>query len=225
MRFSIVIPTYEYNGLAPKLLDELLGSIKDQTFTDYEVIISDHSKTNLVLDHLSKWSELPITYHKNERGVGNSSINMNEGIKLSKGEYIKIMHMDDWFCNPQSLQLIDESVTNDPTKKWGGLGFNHYYQERGEIGRHMKPYIDSHIRTLIGCPSVSFFINDGNFYDEELIIINDSDMHIRLGKKYGDPILIDKYCVTVRMSENQVSNQVSHKQHTDEIKYYQNKNF
>jgi hypothetical protein len=93
------------------------------------------------------------------------------------------------------------------------------------IDRYIKPYIDPHIRTLLGCPSVSFFVNDDNFYDENLIIINDSDMHIRLGRKYGDPILIDEYCVTVGMSDNQVSNQVSHKQHTDEITYYRNKNF
>jgi hypothetical protein len=50
-------------------------------------------------------------------------------------------------------------------------------------------------------------------------------MHIRLGKKYGDPILIEDYCVTVRMSENQVSNKITEKQHIDEIIYYKNKNF
>ena len=38
MRFSIVVPTYEYNGLAAKLLDELLNSIKYQTYNNYEII-------------------------------------------------------------------------------------------------------------------------------------------------------------------------------------------
>ena len=52
MRFSIVIPTYEYNGLAPKLLNQLITSINEQTFTDYNIIISDHSKSNLVKDYL-----------------------------------------------------------------------------------------------------------------------------------------------------------------------------
>lgn len=225
MEFSIVIPTYEYGGKAPELLDELLSSIERQTFTDYEVVVSDHSKSDMVLEYLKKWDNLPIIYYNNKRGVGNSSINMNEGIKKSKGKYIKIMHMDDWFCNDKSLELIHQSIKEEPHKKWGGLGFNHYYQETGRTGRYIKPYIDNHIRTLIGCPSVSFFINDDNYYDEELIIINDSDMHIRLGKKYGNPIMISEYCVTVRMSENQVSNQVTHQQHMNEIKYYRNKNF
>jgi len=226
MKFSIVIPTYEYKGLAPVLLNKLLGSISEQTFTDYEIIVSDHSKSDLVKNFLNeKWSNLPIFYYKNERGVGNSSINMNEGIKLSNGEFIKIMHMDDWFCNPQTLKLINESITKEYNKKWGGVGFNHYYEERNVIERYITPHINPNIRTLLGCPSVSFFINDDNFFDEELIIINDSDMHIRLGKKYGDPILINEYCVTVRMSDNQVSNQVTKEQHTNEIMYYKNKNF
>lgn len=226
MRFSIIIPTYEYNGLATNLLDKLLDSIRCQTYNgDYEIIISDHSKDDIIYNYLKKWVELPIVYYRNKRGVGNSSVNMNEGIKLSKGEYIKIMHMDDWFCNYESLSLINEKIINNPHKKWGGLGFNHYFEKIGVTGRYIKPHIDPHIGTLLGCPSVSFFINDNNFYDENLIIINDSDMHIRLGKKYGEPILINEYCVTIRMSENQVSNNVSEKQHFDEIIYYKNKNF
>jgi len=224
MRFSIVIPTYEYKGLAPELLDKLIGSINEQTFKDYEIVISDHSTTDIVKNYLSKW-DLPIVYYKNERGRGNSSINMNEGIKISNGEFIKIMHMDDWFCNPNTLELIDNSITENPNKSWGGVGFNHYYVERNVVERYVRPQINREIRTLLGCPSVSFFINDGNFYDENLIIINDSDMHIRLGKKYGQPIFVNDYCVTVGMSENQVSNQVSGKQHADEIAYYKNKNF
>ena len=50
-------------------------------------------------------------------------------------------------------------------------------------------------------------------------------MHIRLGKKYGDPILINEYCVTVRMSENQVSNTIGYSKHIEEINYYNKKHF
>lgn len=224
MRFSIVIPTYEYNNLAPQLLKTLLDSIESQDFKEYEIVISDHSKTDIVKDFVSGYN-LPINYFKNDRGRGNSSINMNEGIKKSLGEYIKIMHMDDWFCNDKTLSLIDEQIKFEPTKNWGGVGFNHFYEELNQIDRYILPHINNDIRTLLGCPSVSFFKNDENFYDENLIIINDSDMHIRLGKKYGTPMFINEYCVTVRMSQNQVSNNVSQKRQIDEINYYRNKNF
>ena len=224
MRFSIVIPTYEYNNLAPELLKKLIDSIKTQDFKDYEIVISDHSQTNIVENFIKNY-DLPINFFKNERGRGNSSINMNEGIKKSIGEYIKIMHMDDWFCDDNTLSLINKSIKLNPNKKWGGVGFNHFYEESGQIGRYILPNINDEIKTLLGCPSVSFFKNDDNFFDENLIIINDSDMHIRLGKKYGDPIFVNEYCVTVRMSQNQVSNNVSNEKHMDEINYYRNKNF
>lgn len=228
MKFSIVIPTYEYNGLATKLLDKLLESVIQQTFQDFEIIVVDHSLNDVIEKYLINYSDLKIKYIKNDVGRGNSSINMNVGIKNSDGEYIKIMHMDDWFCNAKSLELINNAINLNPNKKWGGVGFNHFYENSQTTARPILPYIDSNIRTLIGCPSVSFFINDKelpNLFDENLIIINDSDMHIRLGKKYGEPILINEFCVTVRMSDNQVSNLVSHEKHTNEINYYKTKNF
>lgn len=228
MKFSIVIPTYEYNGLATKLLDKLLESVIQQTFQDFEIIVVDHSLNDIIEKYLINYSDLKIKYIKNDVGRGNSSINMNVGIKNSDGEYIKIMHMDDWFCNTKSLELINDAINLNPNKKWGGVGFNHFYENSQTTARPILPYIDSNIRTLIGCPSVSFFINDKelpNLFDENLIIINDSDMHIRLGKKYGEPILINEFCVTVRMSDNQVSNLVSHEKHTNEINYYKTKNF
>ena len=228
MKFSIVIPTYEYSGLATKLLDKLLESINQQTFNNYEIIIVDHSLDNVIENYLESYPNLEIRYIKNNIGRGNSSINMNVGIKNSLGEFIKIMHMDDWFCNPKTLELINDAINKNSQKKWGGVGFNHFYENLQTTNRLILPYIDPNIRTLIGCPSVSFFINDKeslNLFDENLIIINDSDMHIRLGKKYGEPIFINEYCVTVRMSDNQVSNLVSHKKHTNEINYYKTKNF
>lgn len=64
MKFSIVIPTYEYKGLTPVLLNKLLGSISEQTFTDYEIIVSDHSKSDLVKNFLNeKWLN-PLNDHK-----------------------------------------------------------------------------------------------------------------------------------------------------------------
>lgn len=228
MKFSIVIPTYEYNGLATKLLDKLLKSIKQQTFQDFEIIVVDHSLNDVIEKYLIVYTDLKIKYIKNNIGRGNSSINMNVGINNSDGEYIKIMHIDDWFCNVKSLELINDAINSNPNKKWGGVGFNHFYENSQTTARPILPYIDSNIRTLIGCPSVSFFINDKelpNLFDENLIIINDSDMHIRLGKKYGEPILINEFCVTVRMSDNQVSNLVSQEKHTNEINYYKTKNF
>lgn len=224
---SIVVPTYEYGGKACALLDQCLGSIDAQTYRNFEVVVIDHSKDSVIEEYLSRWS-FPVRYRRNERGRGNSSVNMNEGIADAQGEIIKVMHMDDWFCNPQALQKMVDGLRAHPDRAWGGFGFNHYYENERSTARFIKPHIHPELRTLIGCPSVSFFVNNKQSpdrFDESLIVINDSDMHIRLGQKYGEPLLIEDCCVTIRMHSMQVSSTVSDERRLNEISYFRRKNF
>lgn len=216
MRFSIVIPTYEMNGKAIQYLDKLLSSIKNQTFTDYEIIISDHSKNDIIKNYIEN-HELKINYYKNEHGVGNSSINMNNGIKSSNGEYIKIIHMDDFICNNDMLLKINNKIL-ETNKCWGGVGFNHIQDENYS---NIKNIIIPAENNFYGCPSISFFKNDENYFDENLIYINDKDIHTRLHKKYGVPICINDVCMTIRLHGNQVSNLMI----TNEIKNKENNYF
>ena len=48
LNISICIPTWEQYGFGRKFLRELLTSIKKQTFTNYNVIISDHSESDSI---------------------------------------------------------------------------------------------------------------------------------------------------------------------------------
>ena len=47
---SVCIPTYEYKGEGVKYLDELFKSLSTQTFQDFDVVISDHSKDNEIMN-------------------------------------------------------------------------------------------------------------------------------------------------------------------------------
>jgi glycosyltransferase involved in cell wall biosynthesis len=118
---SIVVPTYEYGGKACALLDQCLGSIDAQTYRNFEVVVIDHSKDSVIEEYLSRWS-FPVRYRRNERGRGNSSVNMNEGIADAQGEIIKVMHMDDWFCNPQALQKMVDGLRDSPLCAAGTSG-------------------------------------------------------------------------------------------------------
>ena len=48
-QISICIPTYEYKGRKWSLA-ELFDSIERQTFRDFDIVISDHSKDDLILN-------------------------------------------------------------------------------------------------------------------------------------------------------------------------------
>ena len=223
MKISIVIPVYEAKGRAIEFLKELFYSISVQTYKDFEIIISDHSKNNEIEIFCSK-NNLNIIHFYNNRGVGNSSINMNEGIKRATGDIIKIMHMDDVIFNPNTLYLIAKSFELNKEKKWGAVGFNHNY-EQDRIS-NIKRTIIPDINGVFGCPSVSFFIRnveEPDFFDENLIIINDHDMHKRLFKKYGEPLIINDICITIRMHQEQVSSWIDKGREVKEWEYFNKK--
>ena len=232
MKVSIVIPTYEAKGHAISLLRELLYSIQSQEYKDIEIVISDHSKDNLVKEHVDSWKEkMNIVFFKNEKGYGNSSINMNEGIRKASGEIIKIMHMDDVFCNNTAISKMVDAMSKDASIKWGAFGFTHNYVKEGTIRREVVPAeYQSEVMSdsaLMGCPSVSFFINDGtNFFDENMIIVNDFDMHHRLQKKYGKPFIIEDISIIIRIHEDQVTSSLStyKEKELEEMNYFKTKN-
>lgn len=219
MLFSICIPTYEAHGRGAEFLGELLESIYQQTFKDFEIVISDHSLSDIIFNEFQKWKDkLPIKYLLHDNGRGNSSINMNYAIVNSVGKYIKIMHMDDKFCDNMALEKLSNSLKNEAIM-WGGMGFNHFYEKENEVRRPMIPDIND----AFGCPSVSFFINDKenpNLYNGHLIMINDFEMHNRLLKRYGSPHVIPDICVTIRMHEKQVS-ETHREQEKAEFHYYE----
>jgi glycosyltransferase involved in cell wall biosynthesis len=232
MKVSIVVATYEAKGKGVDLLEDLFNSILSQTYKDVEIVVSDHSVDDVIKEYVDTWSDrMNMVYIRTERGRGNSSINMNEGIKVSTGDYIKIMHMDDQFCNNNALELMISGISENEKVKWGAFGFNHLYEPKGDIRREIVPHFYNNLTmsasSLIGCPSVSFFINDGtNLFDEEMIIVNDFDMHYRLNKKYGNPLIISDISVTVRMHADQVTNSLStyNEKEKEEMDYFKTKN-
>ena len=221
MKISIVIPAYESKGRGIEFLSDLFKSIEQQTYKNYEIIISDHSKNNEIEKFISN-CDLNVIHFYNERGIGNSSVNMNEGIKKATGDIIKIMHIDDIFCNNFALELMVEKFKKNINLFWGVMAFNHNYESENSIRRIIIPEVDN----AYGCPSVSFFrLNrlDPDFFDENLIVINDHDMHYRLRKKYGDPITIEDVCVTIRMHGGQVSGWIGNETEKKEREYFENK--
>ncbi len=220
MKISIVIPAYEAYNRATELLNELFDTIELQTYKDYEIIVADHSKNDEV-KNLCEQRTLSIQHFYNERKRGNSSANMNDGIKKASGNFIKIMHMDDMFCSNTALELMANEI-NKTNNKWGAFTFNHLFEDKSkimEIGSgNRTPYLES-----IGCPSVSFFVNDNNFFDENFVIMNDADIHFRLAKKYGQPIIISQTCITIRIHDTQVSNVLGRKKELEEIRMFRRK--
>lgn len=106
MFISICIPTYN----SGEKLERLLDSVRIQTFKDYEIIISDDSRNDSVKEIIdSKYSDLNIRYYKNEIALGTPN-NWNNAVEKSTGDWINLMHHDDWYTNESSLEQFAEAA-------------------------------------------------------------------------------------------------------------------
>lgn len=99
---SIVMATY--NGEA--YLEKQLNSLVFQTYSNFEIIVSDDNSTDSTLAILRKFSKkygLTVLSNKNSSGlVGNFS----NGLMAAKGEYIALCDQDDiWELNKLDLLL------------------------------------------------------------------------------------------------------------------------
>ncbi len=182
---SICIPYYAKMENAAALLHRCLSSIDDQTFKDYEVIITDK---------------------------GSMAKNTNTAIKQSKGKIIKILFMDDYFTDQNSLQKIVDNFSGG----WLVTGCLHNYENQ-LINPHLPQWTDD-IETgnnRIGSPSVMAFANKQPLlFDEKLGWLLDCDLYKRLHLRYGEPTYLYEYNVTIGIHAGQASNIMSNNEGT-----------
>ncbi len=99
-RVSIGLPVY--NGA--DYLDVALDSLLAQTFTDFEIIISDNASTDGTEAICRRYAaqDSRIRYHRNPANLG-AARNYNQTLSLARGEYFKWAAHDDT-CAPQFLE-------------------------------------------------------------------------------------------------------------------------
>ena len=227
MKISICIPTTELiysNGeiMGPYMLNHLLNSISEQTYTDYEIIISDQSKTDVIKNECDSWSNLNIKYYKNNTGFGSAAKNLNFAISKSTGEYIKPIFQDDYFFSPNTLQYI---VDNLGDNTWGFVGtWNCDEDQTDNLYQPFSPKWDDPVSILSGGntvsgPSVMFFKNDDNYFDEDLCWLNDVEFYYRLYLKYDLPLLLSNQEIVQRLRSEGVSNTLSSDIKSEECSY------
>ncbi len=112
-KVSICIPTYNQT----KHLKKCLQSVCEQNYKDFEVIISDDSTTDEVKVYIDALQIIqPLFYFRNKPSLG-SPQNWNFALQQAKGEYIKILHHDDYFATKDSLgkyvTILDQQPTTD----------------------------------------------------------------------------------------------------------------
>jgi glycosyltransferase involved in cell wall biosynthesis len=109
-KVTIAIPTYN----SEKFLEQTLKSILDQTYQDFEIIISDDNSNdntkNIVDYYLEKYKNIKFFTNTNNLGL---FANFNKCIEYAQGEYINIIGHDDVML-PRNIQMKCKILDNYP---------------------------------------------------------------------------------------------------------------
>jgi glycosyltransferase involved in cell wall biosynthesis len=106
---SICTPTYN----RPELLQRAVASCLAQTYTNFEVIVTDNSTNDLSQKLAGKWTDPRVRYYKNDGNIGPLA-SVNRGIALAGGKYIKVL-MDDDLLKPRFLELTVKAMEENPS--------------------------------------------------------------------------------------------------------------
>ncbi len=216
-RMSVAIPTYHYHGKGFQFLDDLLRTIEIQTFTDFEVVISDHSETDELLEKVKEFQDkFEINYFKNAEKIGNSPANINSAISQCKGEIIKPMFQDDFFYDDEALEKIYYNLSGNPEKMWFLCGTNHTIDNGNSFFWELFPRFNDNLLdgvNTISSPSVIAFKNEiGVQFDENLVYLMDLDFYYHMRNKYGEPVYFDDILVSNRIHPDSISSGIDNKE-------------
>lgn len=215
-KISIAIPTFEAYGKGAEFLDDLLRTIEIQTFKDFEVVISDHSEDDEVINKVKEFKDIfEIRYRRNENNRGNSPANMNNAISKCSGEIIKIMFQDDFFYDDEALEKIYYALS-DSDKMWLLNGTNHTNDHGNSFYWELYPTFNDQLLmgvNTISSPSVVAFKQQSEItFDETLVYFMDIDYYYGMQKKYGDPVFYNDILITNRFHENSISSNIKNKE-------------
>lgn len=101
MKFSIIIPAYNAEDRIRKALD----SIRQQTFTDYELIVVCDSCTDQTEQIAKEYGArtVNVEYHRD-------GLTRNRGIEMARGEWILFMDDDDWWLHEYVLSYLNDEI-------------------------------------------------------------------------------------------------------------------
>lgn len=207
---SICIPAYKRLNY----LKRLFASIENQAYKDFEVVITDDSGEDDEVEKFIADSNFNFTlrYIKNEQPLG-SPRNWLECFKHAKGEWIKIMHDDDYFTHSGSLNLFVENIQHGIDCIFSGYKLvddNEIIKDMtikmSKFQKIIRIPMNLFASNIIGPPSVMLFkrgIEDQ--FDDRLKWIVDWEFYIRLASKYKLSY-IPEPLISVGHNDTQITN-------------------
>jgi len=115
---SVCIPSYNYAQYLPKAIKGIL----EQTYTDFELIIVDDCSSENIAEIVQSIKDSRIRFIQNRKNLGIPH-NWNRCLEEARGQYICILHADDWWEKTYLETMV--GVLNRNSKV--GMVFSSFY--------------------------------------------------------------------------------------------------
>jgi glycosyltransferase involved in cell wall biosynthesis len=201
-RVSIVLATFN----RADMLDSAVQAVRNQAFTDWELLIVDDASGDHTPEVGRTWAERdPRIVYIRHRVNQKISRAYNTAFHRARGEYIAMMDDDDAWCIADKLERQIAFLDANPEYVTCGGGLIVVDPAGKEKYRYLKPETDDQIRSvmLLSNPianSTSVFRRVAGemvgWYDANLPLAGDRDFWMkmaRLGKMYNFPEYLAYY--------------------------------
>jgi len=216
-RVSVVLPSYNHE----KYVRECIQSVLDQTYQDFEIIITDDGSTDGTVNVIKGFDDSRIQLYTHAENKGACTA-VNNCIQKAAGEYIAVLNSDDAW-EPSKLEKQVQYLDSHPETEAVFTKVVLVDEEGNPIGpEDYKNFYIFEKENRSRYEWLKFFFYSGNclchpsvlirrkchdevsLYDERMANIPDLDMWVRLCLKY-DIHILDEKLVRFRIPSDKLS--------------------
>ena len=205
MLVSIITSVYN----CEKYITEMIDSIINQSYQDWELILIDDASTDTTWDLISRYTDVRIIKIKNENNIGLTR-NLNKALAFAKGKYIVRIDGDD-VAYPSRLERQVQFMEEHPNIALSGCWIK-IFGEKDDIWKSIIDNESLKINLLFNAIIFhpTFIIRKSILekynlkYNEKLLYAQDYDLECQIAK-YEEVANISDILVKYRIHGGQVS--------------------
>ena len=159
MKFSICIPNYNYEAYLGRTIQSVLA----QTYSDFEIVVSDNASTDKSVQVVQSFSDPRITLRVNACNIGFAG-NLDRAARMATGDYLILLSSDDLLL-PTALatysQILERvgadqncvlsaavNVVDAEDRECGRLGFPEYVWDGSPRALDLEPIAGGEVCVL-----------------------------------------------------------------------------